>query len=72
MAALSALVDLISKKVNGVDDVPPKSAGLLIALNRLAEDGRRHVYQGTVPARTKARRRAANRVAKASRRANRN
>lgn len=31
----------------------------------------RHVYAGTVPAHVKARRRAANRVAKASRKANR-
>lgn len=31
----------------------------------------KHVYQGTVPAKEKARRRAANKIARASRRANR-
>ena len=41
--------------------------GLLLALNRSG----RHIYGGTVPAGVKARRRAANKTARASRRANR-
>jgi hypothetical protein len=40
---------------------------ILIGLN----NGRKHVYAGTVPAAVKARRRAANKVARRSRRANR-
>jgi len=40
--------------------------GVLLGMNSLS-----HVYAGTVPAATVARRRAANRVARASRRANR-
>lgn len=41
---------------------------LLFALNN---DGRKHIYAGTVPARVVAQRRAKNRMARRSRRANR-
>ena len=44
-----------------------RSARFLVALTRLGK----HTYGGTVPAKEKARRRAKNRVAKRSRKANR-
>lgn len=46
----------------------PAAALLLIALNSSG----RHIYAGTVPSKTVASRRAANKVARLSRRANRN
>lgn len=46
-------------------------ARMIFAITRLAEAGRLEVYQGTVPHATKLKRRAANKVAKASRKANR-
>lgn len=42
---------------------------MLAALNRVKRDG--EIYAGTVPAAVKARRRAANKVARAQRKANR-
>lgn len=47
------------------------SARMIFAISRLANIGRLNVYEGTVPAGTIAKRRAANKVARASRRANR-
>lgn len=44
---------------------------ILFALTRLENQGKKHVYHGTVPPSEVARRRAANRVARASRKANR-
>jgi hypothetical protein len=53
----------------------PKSLGGLLALNRLSVGGQRfgvkHVYAGTVPAHVKHHRRAKNKAARMSRRANR-
>ena len=49
------------------NDAAPSSFPMLEALNRLG----RHIYAGTVHPRTVARRRAANKLARASRRANR-
>lgn len=46
-------------------------AKMIFAITRLAEAGRLNVYQGTVPAGTIAKRRKANKVARASRKANR-
>lgn len=46
-------------------------ARMIFALTRLANAGRLSVYQGTVPAKTIARRRAANKAARAARRAGR-
>jgi len=47
------------------------SKRMLGILNLLAFQGRIRLYEGTVPAKVKARRRAANRQARISRRANR-
>lgn len=46
-------------------------AKMIFAITRLADANRLNVYQGTVPAKVKASRRAANKIAKASRKANR-
>ena len=43
----------------------------ILALSKLAHEGRLNVYQGTVPAKEKARRRKANKAARAARRASR-
>lgn len=45
----------------------PRGLTILFALNRM----NKHIYAGTVPAHVKAKRRAKNKVAKASRKANR-
>jgi hypothetical protein len=45
----------------------PYALGILFAMNRLGKP----MYEGTVPAHVKARRRAANKVARRSRRINR-
>jgi len=57
-------------------DEAPKSIGGLLALNRLSvatgqRYGVKHVYAGTVPAHVKHHRRAKNKAARMSRRANR-
>lgn len=48
-------------------EMTPYQREILFALNRLGK----HVYEGTVPSKERKRRRAANRVARASRRNNR-
>ena len=57
--------------MSDTDTSTPKSTGLLLALNHLANAGRRHMYAGTVHPQVTARHRAANKVARASRRTNR-
>lgn len=44
-------------------------ARMIFAISRLADQGRLNVYQGTVPAKTVARRRKANKAARIARRA---
>jgi hypothetical protein len=58
--------------MNGLDYLhqpPTASTGMLAALNRTKREG--EIYQGTVPAAVKARRRAKNRVARRQRAVNR-
>lgn len=53
------------------DGPSQSSSQMLFVLNQLVRQGKYRIYEGTVPAKVKARRRAAGKVAKASRKVNR-
>lgn len=63
--------DQITEAVKPWSDADPQTQARWWSWSVLVNKGLKHSYAGTVPAAVKAKRRAANKVAKASRKANR-
>jgi hypothetical protein len=70
MNGTPAVVDASSPALSR-EEYENDGAKMIFAITRLAEANRLNVYQGTVPAKVKAKRRAAGKLAKAARKASR-